>query len=116
MIRTAFIAVSLTLYTLVVGPPLILFTLVTKSATLMYWAGVKAVVVITRIAGEEVTVEGLVPGTDSLRLYEDALGEGISIAPGPMFSASGRHGSFTRLNTAFWSPSVEVALSPHESA
>jgi 1-acyl-sn-glycerol-3-phosphate acyltransferase len=58
MIRTAFVAIALGLGTLLLGPPLILFTLVTKSATLMYWAGVKLVVYVTRIAGEKVTVEG----------------------------------------------------------
>jgi 1-acyl-sn-glycerol-3-phosphate acyltransferase len=58
MIRTAFVAFSLALGTLVLGPPLILFTLVTKSATLMYWAGVKLVVYVTRMAGEKVIVEG----------------------------------------------------------
>lgn len=46
------------LCTLVLGPPLILLTMVTKSATLMYWAGVKMVVYVTRIAGEKVTVIG----------------------------------------------------------
>lgn len=46
------------LCTLVLGPPLILLTLVTKSATLMYWTGVKMVVIVTRIAGEKVTVQG----------------------------------------------------------
>src|SRR6266436_632560 len=51
MIRTAFIAFAMVLCTLVLGPPLILFTLVTKSATLMYWTGVKMVVYVTRIAG-----------------------------------------------------------------
>jgi 1-acyl-sn-glycerol-3-phosphate acyltransferase len=54
----AFVAISLALCTLVLGPPLILFTLLTKSATLMYWTGVKLVVYVTRIAGEKVTVEG----------------------------------------------------------
>lgn len=58
MIRTAFVAVSLGLCTLVLGPPLILWTLLTKSATLMYWTGVKMVVYVTRMAGEHVTVEG----------------------------------------------------------
>ena len=58
MIRTAFVAFSLALGTLVLGPPLILFTLVTRSATLMYWAGVKMVVYVTRMAGEKVTVIG----------------------------------------------------------
>jgi 1-acyl-sn-glycerol-3-phosphate acyltransferase len=58
MIRTAFVAFAMAVCTLVLGPPLILFTLVTKSATLMYWTGVKMVVYVTRIAGEKVTVEG----------------------------------------------------------
>src|SRR6202023_1878909 len=58
MIRTAFVATAMALCTLVLGPPLILLTLVTKSATLMYWAGVKMVVYVTRIAGESVTVYG----------------------------------------------------------
>ena len=48
----------MSLCTLVLGPPLILLTLVTKSATLMYWTGVKMVVYVTRMAGEKVTVEG----------------------------------------------------------
>ncbi|HXC33956.1 MAG TPA: lysophospholipid acyltransferase family protein, partial [Verrucomicrobiae bacterium] len=54
----AFVAFSMALCTLVLGPPLILLTLVTKSATLMYWTGVKMVVVVTRVAGLQVTVEG----------------------------------------------------------
>jgi 1-acyl-sn-glycerol-3-phosphate acyltransferase len=58
MIRTAFVAFAMGLCTLVLGPPLILLTLLTKSATLMYWTGVKMVVIVTRIAGEKVTVIG----------------------------------------------------------
>jgi 1-acyl-sn-glycerol-3-phosphate acyltransferase len=58
MIRTAFVATTMGLCTLVLGPPLILWTLLTKSATLMYWTGVKMVVVVTRVAGLKVTVEG----------------------------------------------------------
>ncbi|MGA7794325.1 MAG: lysophospholipid acyltransferase family protein [Candidatus Acidiferrales bacterium] len=58
MLRTAFVAIAMGLSTLVLGPPLILLTLVTKSATLMYWTGVKMVVIVTRIAGEKVTVVG----------------------------------------------------------
>ena len=58
MIRTAIVAVFLGLYTLVVGPPLILYTLVTRSADLMYWVGVKGLVFITRVAGMRVDVEG----------------------------------------------------------
>ena len=46
------------LCTLVLGPPLILLTILTRSATLMYWTGVKMVVCVTRMAGEKVTVHG----------------------------------------------------------
>ena len=59
MIRTAFVAISMAVCVALLGPPLILLTLVTKSATLMYWTGVKMVVYVTRIAGEKVTVTGL---------------------------------------------------------
>jgi 1-acyl-sn-glycerol-3-phosphate acyltransferase len=59
MIRTVIIAVFLSLYTLVLGPPLILLTLVTRSATLMYWVGVKGLVFITWAVGLRVRVEGL---------------------------------------------------------
>src|ERR1700719_1641293 len=58
MIRTAIVAIFLSLYTLVLGPPLILYTLVTRSADLMYWVGVKGLVFITRVAGMRVNVEG----------------------------------------------------------
>jgi 1-acyl-sn-glycerol-3-phosphate acyltransferase len=58
MLRTAFVAVAISLCTLVLGPPLILFTVVTKSANLLYWVGLKCLVAITRIAGMKVTVEG----------------------------------------------------------
>lgn len=58
MIRTAIVAGFLGVYTLVLGPPLILFTLLTRSATLMYWVGVKGLIFITRVAGLRVRVEG----------------------------------------------------------
>lgn len=38
---------------------------------------------------------------DSMQLYEAAALEGIRIAPGPLFSASGGYRSFVRLNTGF---------------
>jgi 1-acyl-sn-glycerol-3-phosphate acyltransferase len=58
MIRTVMVALFLGLYTLVLGPPLILYTVVTRSAELMYWVGVKGLVFITRVAGMRVDVEG----------------------------------------------------------
>jgi 1-acyl-sn-glycerol-3-phosphate acyltransferase len=42
----------------VLGPPLILYTVVTRSADLLYWVGVKGLVFITRVAGMRVDVEG----------------------------------------------------------
>jgi 1-acyl-sn-glycerol-3-phosphate acyltransferase len=59
MIRTAMIAVFLSIYVLLLGPPMILFTLLTRSATLMDWVGVKGLVFITRVAGMRVQVKGL---------------------------------------------------------
>lgn len=59
MIRTAIVAGFLTLYVLILGPPLIIFTLVTKSSDLMYWVSVKGLVFITRLAGMRVHVKGV---------------------------------------------------------
>ena len=40
---------------------------------------------------------------DSVELYRRALTEGITIAPGPVFSASGRFRNCVRLNAGTWS-------------
>jgi DNA-binding transcriptional MocR family regulator len=47
-------------------------------------------------------------GFDAMALYRQALGAQISVAPGPMFSASGRqHGRALRLNSGHpWSPEL----------
>ena len=48
---------------------------------------------------------------DAIELYRRALQEGITIAPGPIFSARQRLGHFIRLNAGIeWTPRVEVAL------
>ncbi|MFT3788229.1 MAG: PLP-dependent aminotransferase family protein [Tepidisphaeraceae bacterium] len=45
---------------------------------------------------------------DSMKLYERCLPDGICIAPGPMFSPSGRYRNFVRLSFASpWSAQVE---------
>jgi DNA-binding transcriptional MocR family regulator len=50
-------------------------------------------------------------GVDSLKLYEGALQNGISIAPGIIFSTTGdKFNNCIRLNAAFWSERVEQAL------
>lgn len=47
---------------------------------------------------------------DSVRLYQLAREKHILIAPGPIFSNSGKYRNFVRLNAAHWSPAVEHAL------
>jgi 1-acyl-sn-glycerol-3-phosphate acyltransferase len=59
MIRTAILATFLTLYTLILGPPMIIFTLLTKNSSPMYWVGVKGLIFITRVTGLRVRVIGL---------------------------------------------------------
>ena len=66
---------------------------------------------VTRPRGGHVLWIELPEGADSLKLHEDALAAGISIAPGPIFSACKRYRNFIRLNCAVpWSPRVEDAV------
>lgn len=52
-----------------------------------------------------------VPGLDSLALYDRAVTEGIHIAPGPLFSASGGFRDHLRLNTGFpWTDAMEAQV------
>jgi DNA-binding transcriptional MocR family regulator len=47
---------------------------------------------------------------DSLELYKRALGAGLAITPGYLFSAAGHYRRFIRLNTANWSDEAEAAV------
>ena len=48
---------------------------------------------------------------DSVDLQRRAMRRGLSIAPGPAFSASGRFRSYVRINAGYpWSDRVERAL------
>jgi DNA-binding transcriptional MocR family regulator len=47
---------------------------------------------------------------NSIQLYEEALRCGITIAPGTIFSATGKYGNFIRLNAAYWSKRIEQAV------
>lgn len=58
MLRTFFIAIFLSLYILVVGPPLLLYTLITKDPEPIYWGGVKGVMFFVRAVGVRVRVKG----------------------------------------------------------
>jgi 1-acyl-sn-glycerol-3-phosphate acyltransferase len=59
MLRTLFIAVFLSLYILVVGPPVLLYTLITKNPDPVYWAGLKGVMFFVRAVGVRVRVKGI---------------------------------------------------------
>ncbi len=59
MIRTAIAAIFLAVYTLLLGPPLIVYSLATGSVDLLYRAGVGGVKFIMRLMGVRVRVEGL---------------------------------------------------------
>src|SRR5712664_2339210 len=59
MLRTLFIGVFLSLYILIVGPPLLVYTLITRNPDPIYWAGVRGVMFFVRAVGVRVRVTGL---------------------------------------------------------
>jgi len=65
---------------------------------------------VTRPAGGFVLWVELPGSIDSLMLYAQALLAGISIAPGPIFSAKGKYGNCIRLSAAVWSVKIEQAI------
>jgi len=58
MLRTLFIAVFLSLYILILGPPLLLYTLVSRNIDPLYWAGLRGLLFFVRAVGVRVRVEG----------------------------------------------------------
>jgi DNA-binding transcriptional MocR family regulator len=64
----------------------------------------------TRPDGSFIFWVELPASVDSLELFRKAREKGISIAPGPIFSNSGKYLNFLRLNAAHFSPKVESAL------
>jgi DNA-binding transcriptional MocR family regulator len=66
---------------------------------------------VTRPAGGHVLWVEFPEGVDALRLHEEALQAGVSIAPGPLFSTCDCYDSCIRLNCAVpWSVEVETAM------
>ena len=66
---------------------------------------------ITQPAGGFVIWVELAPHVDSLELARRARSEGISIAPGPIFSATQKYRNFVRISCACpWDRRVEAAL------
>jgi 1-acyl-sn-glycerol-3-phosphate acyltransferase len=58
MLRAIFVCIVLPLYALVAGPPLLLYTLISRNPNPLYWAGVKGIVSIMRLVGVKVRVVG----------------------------------------------------------
>ncbi|MCW3061434.1 MAG: GntR family transcriptional regulator [Capsulimonas sp.] len=65
---------------------------------------------VTRPEGGYVLWVECPPRVDALKLYEWALTAGMTIAPGPLFSAKQKYRNCIRLNAAFWSEDVERAI------
>lgn len=59
MLRMLFISVFLSLYILVVGPPVILYSLISKNPDPVYWAGLEGVLFFVRAVGVRVRVKGV---------------------------------------------------------
>lgn len=58
MIRTIIVSVLLTLYILLLGPPLLLYSVLTSSVDSLYWMGLRGVLFIVRLVGVRIRVEG----------------------------------------------------------
>ena len=66
MLRTIFIAIFLTLYIVVAGIPLLIYTVISKNPDALYWAGIRGVMFFVRAVGVRVRVAGaerIPPGT-----------------------------------------------------
>jgi 1-acyl-sn-glycerol-3-phosphate acyltransferase len=58
MLRALFIGVFLSIYILLVGPPLLLYTLVSRNPNPLYWAGTKGLMFFVRAVGVRVRIAG----------------------------------------------------------
>jgi 1-acyl-sn-glycerol-3-phosphate acyltransferase len=58
MLHTLFIGVFLSLYIMVVGIPLLIYTVISKNPDALYWAGVRGVMFFVRAAGVRVRIAG----------------------------------------------------------
>jgi 1-acyl-sn-glycerol-3-phosphate acyltransferase len=58
MLRLIFIAVFLSLYILIIGPPLLVYTLVGRNPNPLYWAGINGLMFFVRAVGVRVRVAG----------------------------------------------------------
>ena len=58
MLRAAFLSVGLALYILVLGPPLLIFTFITKNPDPLYFTALKGVLFFVRAVGVRIKVVG----------------------------------------------------------
>ena len=58
MLRAAFILVLLPLYMLLAGPPLLLYTLISRNPNPLYWGGVKGIVFLVQLVGGKIRIKG----------------------------------------------------------
>lgn len=59
MLRATFIIVFVSLYILILGPPLLIYTVLAKNVDPLYWAGLRGVLFFVRAAGVRVRVVGV---------------------------------------------------------
>lgn len=59
MLRAAFMCIFLSLYILILGPPLLLYVFFTKHVDPLYWAGIKGVMFFVNCVGVHVQVKGI---------------------------------------------------------
>jgi DNA-binding transcriptional MocR family regulator len=65
---------------------------------------------VTRPKGGFVLWVEVPPPFDAVRLFEAARKRSISVAPGPIFSLTGKFRNCLRINAAAWSPRVATAI------
>ncbi len=58
MLRAIVICTLLPLYSLIAGPPLLLYTLISRNPNPLYWAGVKGIVYLIRLVGVKIRIVG----------------------------------------------------------
>jgi 1-acyl-sn-glycerol-3-phosphate acyltransferase len=58
MLPTIFIGIFLSLYIVVAGIPLLIYTVISKNPNALYWAGVRGVMFFVRAVGVRVRVAG----------------------------------------------------------
>lgn len=59
MFRAIFVIVFLSLYILIAGPPLLIYTFISRHIDPLYWAGVRGVMFFVRAVGVKVRIVGL---------------------------------------------------------